>query len=278
MNQFPIDIARLISDYTATWVVAQWLRDIEDTLPYGHNDKLTSQQRAREKRRYLCANPLGEYELGSPRNNLDPDYLSQNPADWALDILETEPKYCSQAFLSINPNPRAIALIDDVDRMINDIGEYPAGLMINPNAIDILRKRSPNAFNNPKILANPNDQIPKLARFQLRELTASRLYWLSMNPAPWAIDILKKHYTTDLTWFYLTWNPDPWACECVINDIDRITVGKRYNLRWINRNPGMVDYLREHPEHVNINIWANPAIFEPTPRPGVLNLLAELAW
>lgn len=274
-NQLPISIVTVIADYAMIYTLVSWMREIDNNPDMHYVSDYKSD--------FLWANPMAEDELRPLMDSgeICGSYLSRNNADWALDILEANPEYLDRFYIIKNTNPRAIEMIKDNIPDWFRSGQWASDyILANPSALGVVKKYElykPDDCPLSAILSNPSDQIPEFLGDALFNLNDFNIFGLMSNPAPWAIELIKKYgirFNHSTTYK----NPHPFVCSQILENIDDIWDRYPFWHELINKNPGMIDYLRDHPDKINKWIWRNPAIFEPTPRPGVFNILTELSW
>jgi len=102
----------------------------------------------------------------------------------------------------------------------------------------------------------------------------------SSNPANWAVDVLFQHGIEsvivgpngDVAIWPLNTNPNPRIIAFLLEHPKYIRIAA------FNRNPGAIDYLKVHPNEIHKEIFANPAIFELTGDPCLIEVLLKLYW
>jgi hypothetical protein len=281
MNQFPIDIARIISDYGAIWTIVPWVNELENTIKSQFcTDFYGGRMYDEYKKTLLNKNPMAEDIL----TDQDLDYLglTNNPSDWAMDLIESAPVGSYEPCqLVSNPNPRAIAIVDSNFDSIKPY-KYYGSLLENPGAIELIKSRNilekVELCTKYLLYSNPNelafDLIKNCDQIKHYENNIDALWRLAANPAPWAIKLLSGK---DIRGYYniLCRNSHPRAIEFLAQHAQYLDSNT-----WVimSGNPGAIDILRTHPDKVSIYIWENPAIFEPMPRPGVLEVVTTLTW
>lgn len=120
--------------------------------------------------------------------------LSENPGEWALDLLERHPSHINMRSLCGNTNPRAELLLPLVH-----IDWFKLSTNSADWAIKIL-KRNINKIRWAGLCANSNDwageQLIEHYQQQIKKNITSKcdsLNWesIAINPAPWAADLLR---------------------------------------------------------------------------------------
>lgn len=278
---FPIDIARTIGDYVAVWTIVPWVQELESEIKSIFQPDMYGGRTYDEyKKTLLSQNPMAEDVLIGQ----DPDYLglANNPADWAMDLIESAPAgaYESCYFVD-NPNPRAIAIMNnDFDSI--DPDEYYGSILGNPSAIELIKSRNllekVDLESKYMLYINPNelafDLIKGCDQIKQHQNNVQALWCIAANPAHWAVQLL---INKDVREFYgmLCRNSHPRVITFITKHTQDLKIG---DWMMLSGNSGAMDILRMNPDKVTIYIWTNPAIFELTPRPGVLDILTELSW
>lgn len=261
-SYFPDGVVDIIAGYAAQWTVAQWLQDIKlEDMPvsFVHLPALSLDE---QKMQLLSGNPKAEDEL----HGLMPRWhqLCGNSADWALDLLEANPDRIDMGALSCNANPRAIALLE-----ANLIEIHWHNLSTNRGAIDILSKNL-DKISHYGLQQNSSPRAIDLIR-QLHIVTTR--HYLLPNSSSWAVDILLETPLDDMEIQLSAGNRHPRMVA--LHDPSKMT-----ELGWLmlSTNPGAIDILKAHPHKVTMEIWQNPAIFEPTVPTGLVDALLILTW
>lgn len=274
-QHLPTVIIDIIADYAMINAMVSWMRDIENNPEMEHITEY--------KLDLLWANPMAEDELRPWINSdkINGEYLSRNSADWALDILESNPEYRNDTYLVRNTNPRILSMIESkIPDWINKQHHILNYFIKNPVAVNIIKKynlHTSNRFLLSSILSNPSDQIPEILGDKLYDLDWVNTLGVMSNPAPWAINLIKK-YGVYLCCDDAYKNPDPFVCSNILANIEDIWEKYPFWHELINKNPGLINHLRERPDRISCHIWRNPAIFEPARCPKLVNLLTELTW
>ena len=228
---------------------------------------------------YIWENPRAETFLRGLL--IDWDGLAANPADWALDLLETYKIGNLELYpwnnLCRNTNPRARALWERGHESDLDWGWLSA----NPNAIDkIIAKWRDPAFTGELIdqnflLWNPAAQhfIENECRVDIKQNAH-----VCFNPDPWpeakaAQDALP--IKTALHFGYGR-NPNEYAIARM-REFNEWTPRVRGYL-YTNSSPSVLAMIRDNPEKFPLApiIWSNPGIFELAIPIGLVDLLTSI--
>lgn len=272
MSRFPIDLVHIISDYVAIWTIVPWVRAIEDTIKISAEWPATTDS-ANIKRYNLYMNPMAMDEIESQK--IVPASLVHNSADWAFDMIEPNiSRYELDASdFCRNTNPRAIAYIEkNIDTLTPDSWNV---LLRNSGAIEFIKKYNglEKASQPDEIYRNSNEAVWELIKNQLRDVIEYR-WSLSQNSSLWAARLLPEN-NIEPSIVGLCSNTHPDAIKNVSSNIEMLDDDDWESLCL---NPAAIHILREHQDKITDDIWSNPAIFELTQRPGVLDILTELSW
>jgi hypothetical protein len=257
----PIDanVLQIIAEYTARWTMLSWILDIKPKVDTAYA-KCNQEEL---KMQMLSANPNAKDELEG--KTLDSRMLSRNNADWALDILEADKSLIYWHEFSMNTNPRAIEIIkQNMDKVSMAI------LSFNPAAIDLLESM-PERIARCSIIYNSSPRTPELlAKLKIPMPKGCQLCSVS---AQWAIDAIVRDGLRDDTEFYLGSNTHPTA----IKWIEDIAMNEPSKIRWdlLSANQCALHILQKNPEKIHIEIFSNPAIFEPIVPAGLIEVLRE---
>lgn len=276
MSQFPIDIARLISDYAAIWTVVPWLREIENNKPI--RDCWSKNTTIYDMKCYhLSANPMACDELEG-MGRITPIRLAGNNADWAFDLIESKIDHYELVAddFATNTNPRAIAFIESCIESVTPNGWNH--LLMNSSAIELIKKYNgiKKASDPYAIYANPNEVTWDLVKDHHLTTDLNLMHArLSFNSAAWATRLMFEKNIERAFWGLCS-HYDPKILDALLHqhgpELDS------WDWRALSANPAAIHILRAYPNKIKDDIWSNPAIFELTPRPEVLDLLTQLCW
>lgn len=229
---------------------------------------------------YLCANPRAETYMQGRWIFLNG--ISINPADWALDFLEKclSSQYCIKLMCS-NTNPRIIPLLKKVPFDKLDRSEITA----NPIMISWLRENQELIDDICNLIRNPAAESLVREIVNLDTFNNANIW---SNPAPWAIEEMKKHTLPGRVLpdgtkipldFLISENSNDWVVDYVtsITDPELWTDREREGL-YRNPNPRALKFVHDHPELFKLTpmIWSNPEIFELVPDPKIVAALESI--
>ncbi len=157
--------------------------------------------------RYIWTNPCAE-KLVAKREKIEWLFLVQNPADWALDILEANLDKFDIVGLANNPNPRAAKYF--VNRELKKRDWFYLSQNTSTWAQDLLKAN----FEN--------------------------IEWCQLSSNPGAMDLILDNLDK-ISWTYLSCNPNPKAIQLLKENRDKIDWTELCS----NENPEAIKMLRE---------------------------------
>jgi len=211
-------------------------------------------------------------------------YLSSNPSDGAIDLLETHKQYIDWRSLSSNVNPRSIKMLRDNQENI----DWEA-LSANPSnhAIDLLLENV-DKINWYSLSRNPNDRIVYLLKSNQKNI-----YWfnISINTNNNAVKLIEEIQTTDgvprVYYDRLSSNPTDEAVRLLIQSSYKINKPsfvyntndkavdymikkfKKDKSFCCNSNDKMIDFIEANPDIIT------PSLFVHNTNPRVLKWLND---
>jgi hypothetical protein len=181
----------------------------------------------------LSTNESAGNFLSTNFKNINWFFLSCNPSDKALDILEDYPEHISYLSLSGNTNPRAIKLLRNNLHKINWVA-----LSSNPSAMSLLREHQDQIYWS-ELASNPNPEA-----FQLMEENIEKMDKFLMGCNPIAIPWLRNNME------YVNWQSicinarTPEAIQFIRENIEEAS------WEYLSENPYAISILKEFPERI----------------------------
>jgi hypothetical protein len=249
---FPTAIATVVGEYAALWQIDKFVTNRRFT-----DDEIVG---AGDITEHICSNVMA-MDIIDP-SNINWKSLSENPADWALDLLEANRDMIYWYGLCRNTNKRAIKLLleEGIEKLDYDDWEM---LSTNSSALEIFRAH-PQRVNATYLMWNP------AANVIVKEMHIPLAHdVLVLNHADWAVDILLSPdvLPTIQDKSGLSSNTNPRIVAFLIANPTLIN--------WDNfsGNVEAIEHLRANPEKLTPTVYCNPAIMVPTIPVGLVDIL-----
>ncbi len=249
-TQIPRGVAVIIGEYAALWQFPKWITD----LNFGDNEQKIHQ--------YISQNTMAMDIVDESK--VVWQWICENPADWAVDLLLANPDKHDLYHIARNRNPRAFAIVEEksksfsVEHMQSE--EIDEMLSTNPLALGMLLER-PRLIDQSYLPWNPSADV-LIKQMKLPIHTA----FLRGNDADWAVDILLKDIA-NIDGNALSTNENPRIVTYLIAHPEKI------HWKYFSQNPTAIEYLRANPTMVKKSIYGNPAALEPIIPDGLIELL-----
>lgn len=175
------------------------------------------------------------------------NYLSKNPSDKAIKILEKNMNKINFYELSKNTNPKAIHILKN--NMDKNIGWSMINANSSPEAIDLL-KQNPNKIWMSCLCRNKSPLVPLLLELVPDFANSLNYFFLSFNNSDWAIDLLEKELQKEIPLINisdLSQNCSRRAVNILKKNLDKI------NWAHLSTNSAALDLLEKNKEMIDFS-------------------------